>query len=92
MSNEGGMGFWDVAKIVLLTAGAIYLVSLVTWLAHWGVIAVAVGGVGYLAWQVSAAFNGNETKPKLLTAETPFDQRLKQLQHEERELDRQIGL
>lgn len=94
----GGYGLWTVIKAVLIVVGLIYLVSLLTWAVQWGVVALAVGGVGYLCYRVARAMNAQKALPpgesskKLLATESSFDKRLRELENEERLLDHKIGL
>ena len=59
-----------------MTAGFIYLVSLLTWFAHWAVILAAVAGVGFIGFKVASALKSEKTPQKLLTSEPTFDQQL----------------
>ncbi len=90
--GEGGFSLWTLVKAVLIVVGVIYLVSLVTWFAQWAVVLLAVGGVGYLGYRVARALAPAKNETKLLTSESPYDQRLRQLEDEERVLDRKLGL
>ena len=96
----GGYSLWTVIKAVLITLGAIYLMSVISWFAQWAVVLLAVGGIGYLGYRVASALAPGRKElpaprtapPKMLASETPFDQRMRQLEDEERVLDRKLGL
>ena len=93
-SNEGGgYSLWTVIKAVLITVGVIYLVSLASWFAQWMTVLLALGGVGWIAYTVTRGLpKPEQAKPKLLATESTFDERMRQLEHDERVLDRKIGL
>lgn len=93
-SDGGGYSLWTVVKAVLITVGLIYLMSIVTWFAQWATVLVAIGGVGYLTYRVARALPKADEKPrpKLLATESTFEEKMRQLEHDERVLDRKIGL
>lgn len=101
-SGQGGYGLWTVVKAVLIVVGLIYLIQLLTWAVHWGVIALAVGGTGYVVYRLATGFGSSKKalpegkrSRKLLTNQkklSPFDKRLRELEEEERLLDHKIGL
>lgn len=91
-NGEGGFTLWTVVKVALITAGLLYIVSLFTWFAQWATILVAIGGVGYLGYKIASVPTSRPAKPKMLASEAPFDARLRQLEAEERVLDRKIGI
>ena len=92
-NDGGGYSLWTVIKAVLITLGFVYLISVVTWAAQWLTIALAIGGVGLVAYKLTRTFApAKEKEQKLLTSEPTFDQRMRQLEHEERALDRKLGL
>ena len=90
--EESGIGIWTIAKTVVITAGLIYLVSLVTWFAKWATVLVAVAGMGYLGYRIAEALpRQRKSERKLLRTESTFDTRMRQLEEEERVLDFHIN-
>ena len=84
--SEKEFTLFDLVKVAIFMAGAIYIVHLLSWLMHWGVIAAGMIGVGYLAYRIAGA--GSEDM-KLLDS---HERRWLELEDEERRLDREIGI
>lgn len=92
-NEEQQSKLWIVLKTVIATAGVIYVVHLLTWFMHWGVILAAVGGVGFVAYRVANALNGaSVSDTKLLTRESSFEDEMARLDAEDRALDRTLGV
>ena len=105
-NDGGGSQLWLILKVVLMTAGAIYLVSLLLWLFQWAtffiyaaLFAGAVGIAGYLAFRVAGLKREVKTLRDeeqgvvftgLNTEMDDFDKRLLELEREERRLDAKI--
>jgi len=60
--NEGESRLWLIVKVALITAGSLYLVSLLIWFFQWAtffiyaaLLAGVVGGAGYLAYRLAQA-------------------------------------
>lgn len=83
--------FWLVAKTVVATAGVIYLLSLLSWFAHWMIVLGALGGVGYVAFKLAPGSKPQQP-PKQLQTEAAYRERLAQLEAEERLLDAEVGI
>ena len=90
--GDKGIGIMTIVKIVLLTAGAIYLLNLLTWFAHWGVMLGSVAGVGFLMYKLGTALKKPSAQPKQLASERTYAQKLADLERQERLLDREIGV
>lgn len=90
--NDKEFSLFDIIKAMVFMAGAIYLMHLLSWFFHWGVIAAGMTGVGYLAYRIGSATSEAEKSRKQLTSENPYDLRMRQLEDEERQLDREIGM
>lgn len=104
--GDGGSQLWLIIKVALMTAGAIYLVSLLIWFFHWAtffiyaaLFAGVVGAAGYLLFRNA----GLQREVKSLRQEEEgvvltglnsemddFDRRLLDLEREERRLDAKI--
>lgn len=65
--KDDGSRLWLIVKTVLITAGALYLVSLLIWFFQWAtffiyaaLFAGVVGGAGYLAYRLAAVTKEKE--------------------------------
>ena len=94
----GGYGLWTVVTVVLIVVGLIYLISLINWFIHWGVIALAIGGTGYVVYRIARGMPAKKTLPapqrapkKLLASESPFDKRLRELESENAKLKKLLA-
>lgn len=81
---------WLVVKTVTVTAGLIYMVHLLSWFIHWGVVLTALGAMGFIGYRVANALHSKSvTETKLLSN---FDQKMARLDAEDRLLDKKIGI
>lgn len=85
--NDKEFTLFDLFKVAIFMAGLIYVVHLLSWLMHWGVLAAGMAGVGYLAYRIGSV---SADEPKMLVDDD--ERRWLELEEEEKRLDREIGI